>query len=99
MPSDQNCSKDPFLQTSTADSKSMLTKCIQIGPVLTVYRFRTEASLVVLNPHISFFILLFFLGTQIVPLKLPFKLGLRFKILHLIEMTGAKYLSIYPTFL
>ena len=52
----------------------------------------------VLSPHISFFILLFFFGTQIVPLKLPFKLALRFKILHLIEMTGAKYLSIPPHF-
>ena len=32
------------------------------------------------------------------PLKLPFKLALRFKILHLIEMTEAKYLSIPPHF-
>src|SRR6218665_3314890 len=52
----------------------------------------------VLSPHISFFILIFSLGTIIVPLKLPFKLALRFKMLHLIEMTGAKYLSIPPNF-
>src|SRR6218665_895030 len=32
--SDHNCSKDPNLQTSTPDSKSMLTKYIQIGPSL-----------------------------------------------------------------
>src|SRR6218665_3497261 len=94
----KNCSKDPNLQTSTPDSKSMLKKYIQIGPVLTVYRFRTEVNFGVLSPHISSFILMFFLGTQIVPMKLPFKLLLRFKILHLIEMTGAKYLSIPPHF-
>src|SRR6218665_2643985 len=57
--SDQNCSKDPFLQTSTPDSKSMLTKYIQIGPVLTVYRFRTEASLGFEPPHFIFYLTVF----------------------------------------
>src|SRR6218665_895031 len=47
----------------------------------------------VFSPHISFFILMFFLWTSIVLLKLPFKLVMRCKILHLIEMTGGKYLS------
>jgi len=36
--------------------------------------------------------------TQIVLLKLTLKLALQFKILHLIEMTGAKYLSTPPHF-
>src|SRR6218665_1140660 len=57
--SDQNCSKDPNLQTSTSDSKSMLTKYIQIGPVLTVYRFRTETSLGFEPPHFIFYLTVF----------------------------------------
>src|SRR6218665_1435308 len=52
--SDQNCSKDPNRQTSTPDSKSMLTKYIQIGPDLTVYSFRTEPIWGFKPPHFMF---------------------------------------------
>src|SRR6218665_4026775 len=68
----------------------MLTKYIQIGPVLTVLTDFAQRSVWGFEPpHF-----IFHLNVFSVPLKLPSKLALRFKILHLIEMTGAKYLSI-----
>jgi len=75
----------------------MLTKYIQIKSFDSLY-ISHRGQFGVLSPQISFFILMFILWTQIVPMKLPFKLVQRFKILRLIEMTGAKYLSTPPHF-
>src|SRR6218665_2952702 len=59
LSSDQNCSKDPFLQTSTPDSKSMLTKYIQNGPVQTVYRFAQRPVWGFEPPHFIFYLTVF----------------------------------------
>jgi len=49
----------------------MLTKYIQIGPVLTVYRFRTEASLGFWAPTFHFLSYCFSLGLKLCHWNFP----------------------------